>query len=138
MLKTEECQKFPTEQQLLLTVDKLDVKSGEQQEVINTHQMKNYFSALSPCGRFVASSGQKVLGFFYLFIFFNLIFKYKTNLRANFVKKGYNFRFSSPYLYGQFFQITQIRFNLITTLYVNIMHDVYKLLHRFSMDTMSC
>ncbi|PVD32850.1 hypothetical protein C0Q70_08297 [Pomacea canaliculata] len=30
---------------------------GEQQEVINTHQMKNYFSALSPCGRFVASSG---------------------------------------------------------------------------------
>ncbi|KAK7087866.1 hypothetical protein V1264_021863 [Littorina saxatilis] len=30
---------------------------GEQQEMINTHQMSNNFCAVSPCGRFVASSG---------------------------------------------------------------------------------
>ncbi|XP_076473005.1 transducin beta-like protein 2 [Babylonia areolata] len=30
---------------------------GEQQEMINTHQMSNNYSAVSPCGRFVACSG---------------------------------------------------------------------------------
>ncbi|KAK7499108.1 hypothetical protein BaRGS_00009655, partial [Batillaria attramentaria] len=30
---------------------------GEQIEAINTHQMQNNFSCVSPCGRFVASSG---------------------------------------------------------------------------------